>query len=57
MCPIPQRLMQLVLLATLFTWIAYPGWFNEWYSILPENYAWPASMSNQCDPRWGFWFW
>jgi hypothetical protein len=38
-------------------WISYPGWFNEWYSNLPERYAYPASLSSPNDPPWGFWFW
>jgi hypothetical protein len=47
------------LFMTLFFvgWISYPGWFNEWYSDLPEKYAYPASLSNQHDPHWGFWYW
>jgi len=40
-----------------FGWITYPGWWNEWYSVYPEGYAHPASMSNQYDPHWGFWYW
>jgi hypothetical protein len=42
---------------TFFGWVQYPGWYYEWYSTWPELYAWPASFSNNCDPRWGFWFW
>ena len=52
-----RRLAPLVFVLWFVGWIAYPGWYNEWYSVWPENYAWPASFSNQCDPPWGFWFW
>jgi hypothetical protein len=40
-----------------FGWITYGGWVNQWYSDIPEHYAYPASLSNQSDPHWGFWFW
>lgn len=47
------------LLAVLFLvgWITYPGWYNEYYFTWDQNYAWPASFSNQFDPHWGFWYW
>lgn len=40
-----------------FGWISYGGWVNQWYSDIPEHYAYPASLSNQYDPHWGFWYW
>jgi hypothetical protein len=52
-----HRAAQFLLIIFFFGWITYPGWFCEWYSNYPENYAFPASMSNDHDPRWGFWFW
>ncbi len=36
---------------------AYPGWWHSWYFNWPEKYAYPASMSNQWDPHWGYWWW
>jgi hypothetical protein len=55
-------------LATLLLILTFAGWFQyypgmlgdgqwEWYSNVPEHYAWPASLSKPSDPRWGFWFW
>jgi hypothetical protein len=38
-------------------WVHYPLWLGDWHSTLGENYAWPASLSNEHDPKWGFWFW
>jgi len=52
-----KRLAALIVTLTWLGWFSYPGWYYEWYSTAPENYAFPASMSNQCDPKWGFWFW
>jgi len=52
-----KRLSALIVTLTWLGWFSYPGWYYEWYSTAPENYAFPASMSNQCDPKWGFWFW
>ena len=52
-----SRFLKIVLVMAFFGWITYPGWFNDWYSTWPEQYAYPASMSTSHDPRWGFWFW
>ncbi|MGB6064954.1 MAG: hypothetical protein WBG50_09100 [Desulfomonilaceae bacterium] len=46
-----------LLVLTFIGWMAYPGWYNQWYSVWPENYAYPASMVGPHDPHWGFWFW
>jgi len=54
----PFRHLASVLLIVAFVgWVAYPGWYNQWYSTWPENYANPASTVGPHDPRWGFWFW
>jgi hypothetical protein len=52
-----SRFLKIVLVMAFFGWITYPGWFTDWYSTWPEQYAYPASMSTSHDPRWGFWFW
>lgn len=52
-----RHLAHLLLVLTFVGWVHYPAWLSEWYSNLPEQYAWPASMSKPCEPRWGFWFW
>lgn len=57
MCAFRSRYLKSVLILAFFGWITYQGWFTEWYSTWPEQYAYPASMSNNHDPRWGFWFW
>jgi hypothetical protein len=57
MSALRTRIARFVLILFLFGWIEYPGWFNGWYSNWPEQYAYPASLSNDHDPRWGFWFW
>lgn len=58
MSKILRSVAPLLLLVVFWTgWFAYPGWYCEWYSNTPEKYAYPASMSNQFDPKWGFWFW
>jgi hypothetical protein len=57
MTSIRKKLTGFLAVAVLLTWVTYPGWFNEYYFIWPEKYAYPASFSNQCDPPWGFWFW
>jgi hypothetical protein len=55
---IKRRLPSILLFLLIFGWIVYPGWFMQYsYSNLPEQYAYPASMSGPCDPPWGFWFW
>jgi hypothetical protein len=52
-----RRLAKFLLVLFFFGWITYPGWWNEWYTDAPEQYAYPASLSSPKDPHWGFWFW
>ncbi|MBI5571338.1 MAG: hypothetical protein HY914_15445 [Desulfomonile tiedjei] len=53
-----RRIAPLVLTVFFFGWVSYyTGWWNPWYSNMPENYAFPASLSNDHDPHWGFWYW
>jgi hypothetical protein len=41
-----------------YGWVSYYwGWYDNYYSTCPENYAYPASFSRPDEPRWGFWFW
>jgi hypothetical protein len=34
-----RHLLHLFLAVALVGWIAYPGWYDVWYSNIPENYA------------------
>jgi hypothetical protein len=57
----PTRRGPAAILATIFFfgWLSYPGWnwWGEYYFAYPEKYAHPASLSNSCDPPYGFWYW
>ncbi len=57
MSPISRNIIPILLVVFVVGWWTYPGWYNEWYSTWPEGYAFPASLSNPHDPKWGFWFW
>lgn len=57
MSALRRGLASYLLLIWFIGWFTYPGWFNPWYSDVPERYAYPASLSNQSDPPWGFWYW
>lgn len=46
-----------LVLAMGFGWFTYPYWYFEYYSNLPEQYAYPASLVGPNDPPWGFWRW
>jgi len=52
-----RALVGMILVLSFVGWVTYPGWYTEWYSDFPELYAWPAALSNQYDPPWGFWYW
>ncbi len=52
-----RRLAQVATLLAFMGWFTYPGYYYDWYWDWSQEYAYPASMSNQHDPHWGFWFW
>jgi len=52
-----RTLSQMLVLLLFFGWYVYPGWYFEYYSNIPEKYAYPASLSGPHDPPWGLWYW
>lgn len=57
MSKIRRHLCRFLVILFIFGWASQPWWFYDWYSDWPENYAYPASLSNECDPPGGFWYW
>jgi hypothetical protein len=55
MSHIKKRGAAILLTLFLFAWITYPGYYHKWYYPYPEDYAWPAYITNLYDPPWGFW--
>jgi hypothetical protein len=51
-----RHIARFLVLMAFVGWITYPGWYHDWYFDWGNQYSFPASMSNDHDPRWGFWW-
>ncbi len=56
MTNIKKHIVKMMLILTLAGWVSYPGWYHQYYYTYPQLYAYPASLSSQYDPHWGFWW-